>query len=136
MNSPAGEIDRVQPIEFPTKARGVESVPIGATLACKGGLLIESEMSMVFKSRQSSDKAVPTEVPWSDSLTTYDREHFTTYMQFLDFGADNATYEEMALEILGIDPELEPERARKAARSHLDRANWMMTTGYKELFAS
>ncbi|TGS85081.1 MAG: DUF2285 domain-containing protein [Mesorhizobium sp.] len=91
---------------------------------------------MEFKSRQSSDTAVPTEVPWSDSLTTYDREHFTTYMQFLDAGADNASYEEMALEILGIDPELEPERARRAARSHLDRANWMMTIGYKELFSS
>ncbi|SFL14660.1 hypothetical protein SAMN04488498_1409 [Mesorhizobium albiziae] len=42
----------------------------------------------------------------------------------------------MAHLILGIDPAREPERARKALRSHLDRANWMVTTGYKELFAS
>ncbi|MER9333106.1 DUF2285 domain-containing protein [Mesorhizobium sp. M0293] len=75
------------------------------------------------------------EVPWSDSLTNYDKEHFTTYMRFLDAGADDATYEEMAQAILGIDPVEEPERARKAARSHIDRANWMMTVGYKELFA-
>ncbi|MDX8449656.1 MULTISPECIES: DNA -binding domain-containing protein [Mesorhizobium] len=75
------------------------------------------------------------EVPWSDSLTAYDKEHFTTYMRFLDAAADSASYEEMAQLILGIDPEREPERARNAARSHLDRANWMVTTGYRELFA-
>ncbi|MER8847497.1 DNA -binding domain-containing protein [Mesorhizobium australicum] len=75
------------------------------------------------------------EVPWSDSLTTYDRQHFTTYLRLLDAGADEASYEEMAQVILGIDPVQEPERARKIVRSHLDRANWMVTTGYKELFA-
>ncbi|TIV55094.1 DUF2285 domain-containing protein [Mesorhizobium sp.] len=78
---------------------------------------------------------IATEVPWSDSLTAYDKEHFTTYLRFLDAAADDGTYEEMAQKILDIDPQCEPERARNAARSHLDRANWMMTTGYKELFA-
>ncbi|WP_394890086.1 DNA -binding domain-containing protein [Mesorhizobium sp. AaZ16] len=76
------------------------------------------------------------EIPWSDGLTAYDKEHFTTYMQLLDASADNATEEEMAHLILGIDPAREPERARKALRSHLDRANWMVTAGYKDLFAS
>ncbi|RWL01793.1 DUF2285 domain-containing protein [Mesorhizobium sp.] len=76
------------------------------------------------------------EVPWSDSLTAYDRAHFTTYMRLLDASADEAPQEEMAHLILGIDPALEPERARKALRSHLDRANWMVTSGYKELFGS
>ncbi|RWE22975.1 MAG: hypothetical protein E5V67_13355 [Mesorhizobium sp.] len=52
------------------------------------------------------------------------QSHFTIYMRFLDAAADNASYEEMADLILGIDPE--PERARNAARSHLDRANWMV----------
>lgn len=75
------------------------------------------------------------EVPWSESLTAYDKQHFKTYFRFLDASADDASYEEMAQVILGIDPAEEPVRARKAARSHLDRANWMMTTGYKELFA-
>ncbi|AZN98044.1 MAG: DUF2285 domain-containing protein [Mesorhizobium sp.] len=76
------------------------------------------------------------EVPWSDRLTAYDRAHFTIYMRLLDASADEAPEEEMAHLILGIDPALEPERARKALRSHLDRANWMVTSGYKELFAS
>ncbi|MER9546491.1 DUF2285 domain-containing protein [Mesorhizobium sp. M0027] len=75
------------------------------------------------------------EVPWSDSITVYDKEHFTIYLQILDACADNASEEEMAKLILGIDSVLEPVRARKALRSHIDRANWMVTTGYKELFA-
>ncbi|WP_353728193.1 hypothetical protein [Mesorhizobium sp.] len=76
------------------------------------------------------------EVPWSDAITVYDKENFTIYMQILDACADNAPIEEMAELILGIDPALEPVRARNAVRSHIDRANWMVTTGYKELFAS
>lgn len=78
---------------------------------------------------------VADEVPWSESLTDYDRQHFTIYLRILDACADNASEEEMADLILGIDPALDPVRARKALRSHIDRANWMVTTGYKELFA-
>lgn len=55
-------------------------------------------------------------------------------MRLLDASADNATEEEMAHVILGIDPA--PERARNVLRSHLDRANWVVTSGYKDLFAS
>ncbi|UVC15333.1 DNA -binding domain-containing protein [Mesorhizobium onobrychidis] len=75
------------------------------------------------------------EVPWSESLTSYDRQHFKIYLRILDACADNASIEEMADLILGIDPALEPVRARQAVRSHIDRANWIVTTGYKELFA-
>ncbi|TIX50821.1 MAG: DUF2285 domain-containing protein, partial [Mesorhizobium sp.] len=72
------------------------------------------------------------EVPWSESLTSYDREHFNIYLRILDACADNASIEEMADLILGIDPALEPVRARNAVRSYIDRANWIVTTGYKE----
>ncbi|MDZ5698675.1 DNA -binding domain-containing protein [Chelativorans sp. M5D2P16] len=78
---------------------------------------------------------IADEVPWSDSLTAYDNEHFTTYMRLLDASADDASEEEMAQVVFGIDPVLEPDRARRTVRSHLNRANWMVTTGYKELFA-
>ncbi|RWN96172.1 hypothetical protein [Mesorhizobium sp.] len=83
-----------------------------------------------------SNTPIADEVPWSEGLTAYDKAHFTTYMRLLDASADEAPEEEMAHLILGIDPALEPERAKKALRSHLARANWMVTTGYKELFAS
>ncbi|TIM81139.1 MAG: DUF2285 domain-containing protein, partial [Mesorhizobium sp.] len=69
-------------------------------------------------------------------ITAYDKDHFTTYMRLLDASADNATEEEMARVILGIDPAREPERARNVLRSHLDRANWVVTSGYKDLFAN
>ncbi|MER9438917.1 DUF2285 domain-containing protein [Mesorhizobium sp. M0618] len=78
---------------------------------------------------------IADEVPWSESLTSYDRQHFTIYLRILDACADNASEEEMANRILGIVPSIEPVRAKKALRSHIDRANWMVTTGYKELFA-
>lgn len=85
--------------------------------------------------RVAMKRKVQDEVPWSDSLTAYDNEHFTIYMRLLDASADDASEDEMAQLVLGIDPMREPERARMAVRSHLDRANWMVTTGYKELFA-
>ncbi|MER8652109.1 hypothetical protein [Mesorhizobium sp. M1121] len=78
---------------------------------------------------------IADEVPWSESLTSYDRQHFTIYLRILDACADHAGEEEMANRILGIDPSIEPVRAKKAIRSHIDRANWMVTTGYQELFA-
>jgi hypothetical protein len=78
---------------------------------------------------------VREDIPWADTLTNYDNAHFTIYLQLLNASADHATDDEMARLVLGIDPSQEPERARKTLQSHLDRANWLMTSGYKELFA-
>ncbi|MER8550019.1 hypothetical protein NKH41_30975 [Mesorhizobium sp. M1169] len=78
--------------------------------------------------------ALCDEVPWSDSITSYDRQHRSVYLRILDACAYNVSVEEMADRILGIDPILEPVRARKAVRSHIDRANWIVTTGSKHLF--
>ncbi|MER8550015.1 hypothetical protein NKH41_30955 [Mesorhizobium sp. M1169] len=72
--------------------------------------------------------------PLSDSIRSYDRQHRSVYLRILDACAYNASVEEMADRILGIDPILEPVRARKAVRSHIDRANWIVTTGSKHLF--
>lgn len=79
--------------------------------------------------------AVADEVPWAESLTAYDDEHFTTYLKLIDACADNASEEEMAQAILGIDPMQEPARAQRAVRSHLARAHWLVVAGYKELFS-
>ena len=43
--------------------------------------------------------------------------------------------DEMARQILGIDPAIEPEHARKAVASHLARAVWMTEVGYRYLAA-
>lgn len=56
------------------------------------------------------------EVPGLDSLTAYDKEHFKTYLRFLDASADDASYEEMAKVILVIDSAEEP-RAQSSAEA-------------------
>lgn len=77
---------------------------------------------------------IQNEVPWSDRLTAYDNEHFSIYLRLIDACADNASEEEIARAIFGIDPTKEPARARKTVRSHLDRTRWLVSSGYKELF--
>jgi hypothetical protein len=91
---------------------------------------VEKKM-MPFKSRM----CVADEAPSSDSLTSYDFAHLVLYLRLLDACADGATDDEIALEILGIDPVKEPARAQRAVESHLQRAHWMRETGYRYLAA-
>src|SRR5882757_5679737 len=59
----------------------------------------------------------------SDSvLTAYDEEHAITYMRMLDADAEGADWREVARIVLHVDPEREPDRARRAFESHLARA--------------
>jgi hypothetical protein len=70
-----------------------------------------------------TDKTKFNSVRRSPLVTSYGRQHRTIYLRILDACADNASTEEIADLILGINPVLEPVRARKAVRSHIDRAN-------------
>jgi hypothetical protein len=79
------------------------------------------------------EQIIATEAPTIDAITPYDEAHFESYIRILDARAAGASLEELAATILGIDPKLEPERALTAARSHLSRAQWMTTHGYKHL---
>lgn len=76
---------------------------------------------------------IADDVPMSDHVTDYDREHFTIYIRLLDAERDGVCNEDMARGILGIDPVAEPTRAKRALTSHLNRAHWMTTQGYKDL---
>jgi hypothetical protein len=80
--------------------------------------------------------SITDEAPWSTNITAYDLAHLVLYLQLLDACADRASEEEMALEILGIDPRKEPARAKRAVESHLRRARWMRETGYRHLATS
>ncbi|RWR31907.1 DUF2285 domain-containing protein [Sinirhodobacter populi] len=71
--------------------------------------------------------------PDSRDLTDYDRAHIKLYMRLLDAAADGADWREAVEVLFGIDPNLEPERARKVHDSHLARARWMTHTGYRHL---
>jgi hypothetical protein len=76
---------------------------------------------------------IATDVPSVDAITPYDEAHFDLYVRILDAGAAGADLGGIAATILGIDPGAEPERAIRAARSHLGRARWMTTHGYRHL---
>ncbi|MDP0926548.1 DUF2285 domain-containing protein [Paracoccus onubensis] len=73
------------------------------------------------------------EAPAGDLLTDYDREHVKLYVRLLDAEADGAEWEEAVKVLFGIDPELEPDRARRVHAGHLARAHWMSEHGYKIL---
>ena len=77
--------------------------------------------------------SIADEAPSSGSLTAYDEVHLVLYLQLLDACADGRAEEEIAREILGINPVEEPVRARVALESHLRRARWMRDTGYRYL---
>ncbi|RWN61470.1 MAG: hypothetical protein EOR99_31165 [Mesorhizobium sp.] len=52
-----------------------------------------------------------------------------------DAAAEDADWREVARIVLHIDPEREPERAFGAWETHLARARWMTTNGYRYLLA-
>ncbi len=68
-----------------------------------------------------------------DELTPYDEEHLITYMRLLDADAEGADWREVARLVLHRDPVAEPERTRRCWESHLARARWMTTHGYRKL---
>ncbi|GAB5508509.1 MAG: DUF2285 domain-containing protein [Rhizobiaceae bacterium] len=71
--------------------------------------------------------------PSGDTLTKYDRKHFVTYLRLLDAHAENAPWEDVARIVLRLDPTASPDAARRAYQTHLERAQWMTRSGYREL---
>jgi hypothetical protein len=69
----------------------------------------------------------------ADEITLYDQEHFLTYARLIDAELDGADWREMARHILLLDPDADPERARRCVESHLERAKWVETTGLKKV---
>jgi hypothetical protein len=76
---------------------------------------------------------VADKAPFANTLTAYDNDHLAVYLRLLDANAEGADWKEVARIVLGIDPIREPERARTAWESHLERAKWMTTNGYEDL---
>lgn len=79
------------------------------------------------------DPDVADVAPDRPVLTDYDEQHVVTYLRLLDADAEGADWQEVAKIVLHIDPECEPERARRAFDSHLTRAKWMTNHGYRHL---
>jgi hypothetical protein len=71
--------------------------------------------------------------PQLDRVGPYDQNHLSSYIRLLDAEAEGADWREAVSIIFGIDPEKEPERARRVYDSHLARAHWMTEKGYRHL---
>lgn len=79
--------------------------------------------------RIGSRLSLAAEAPTVDAFTEYDERHFAVYLSLLYGNAEGLSEDDMALTILEIDPNCEPEQARQSLRSHLARAQWLATTG-------
>jgi hypothetical protein len=77
------------------------------------------------------DPDVADTAPSDAALTAYDEEHIVTYLRMLDADADGADWRDVARIVLHLDPDREPDRARKAFESHLSRAKWISGHGCK-----
>jgi hypothetical protein len=66
-------------------------------------------------------------------LTGYDEQHLAIYLRLLDAESEGADWREVAKVVLKIDPNKEPQRARRVWESHLSRAKWMTTNGFRHL---
>ncbi len=83
--------------------------------------------------RPPLDPDVADLAPTSPLLTSYDKQHLVTYLRLLDAAKDGADWREVSAIVLRIDPEREPDRARRAWETHLTRARWMTEDGYRHL---
>ena len=71
--------------------------------------------------------------PDAGTVTEYDLRHGKIYLRLLDAAADGADWREVVSVVMGLDPNADPERARRIHYSHLERARWMTRVGYQHL---
>jgi len=79
------------------------------------------------------DPSLSDNAPSDAILTRYDQQHLVTYLRLLDAEAEGADWRVVARIVLHIDPEREPDRAKRAWESHLARARRMTEAGYRHL---
>jgi hypothetical protein len=79
------------------------------------------------------DPDVADVAPTASVLSDYDEQHLVTYLRLLDAAAEGVDWKEVARIVLHLDPEREPDRARRAWETHLARARWMTEHGYRHL---
>lgn len=71
--------------------------------------------------------------PLTDRVNAYDEAHCATYLRLLDADEEGADWREVVEIVFGLDPEDDPERAKRVHDTHLARARWMTEKGYRHL---
>lgn len=79
------------------------------------------------------DPDVADEAPSGSALTTYDEDHYVTYLRLLDASRDGADWQEVTRIVLHRDPIAEEARSRRCWESHLARAQWLSGSGYRHI---
>lgn len=82
----------------------------------------------VWEQFATSELKIADEAPGRAVVTAYDVAHISTYAALLIAESQGADWRHVARVTLNIDPECEPELARRAWASHLARA-WRLATG-------
>jgi hypothetical protein len=78
-------------------------------------------------------KLTEQHAPSEHHITDYDRRHLPTYLRLLDAESQGASWRDAAKLVLHIDPAIDYPRAKRLHSSHLDRAHWLVSNGYREL---
>ncbi|BDG74400.1 DNA -binding domain-containing protein [Roseomonas fluvialis] len=71
--------------------------------------------------------------PDEPRVTAYDLAHKILYLRLLDAAAQDADWRDVARIVLGLDPDHDPDQARRIHGSHLARARWITEAGYRDL---
>lgn len=79
------------------------------------------------------DPEIADTAPAVEVLTDYDYALLIVYVRLLDAAAEGADWREVTRILLKIDPEKEPDHARRRYESHMARARWMTERGYRHL---
>ena len=79
------------------------------------------------------DPDVDDAAPTGDGITTYDEQHYVTYLRLLDAKAEGADWTEVARIVLHRDPVGEKQRTYLCWQSHLARAQWLSREGYRRI---
>ena len=85
------------------------------------------------RERPLLDPDVEDEAPRGPDITTYDEQHYVTYLRLLDASRDGADWQEVASIVLHRDPVRDEAGTRRCWESHLERARWLSNKGYRRI---
>ncbi len=79
------------------------------------------------------DPDVDDAAPEGSDITSYDEQHYVTYLRLLDAKAEGADWTEVARVVLHRDPISDEAQTRRCWESHLARAQWLSRVGYRRI---
>ena len=85
---------------------------------------------------ESPSTALMDVPPEAAKPTNYDWVHRVCYLRMLDADAVGTDWRDVARTVMKLDPNGDPGRVHEIWKTHLRRAQWMTTHGYREYLIS